>query len=91
LRDYTFLNAEFFIGANMKELVSAKQQIEQNRERVSELEQLMLQLDNDTDKLEVANKIITLQEDQLTLREQLTDIGSGFSLFGWISRWRWNF
>ncbi|MFA6423147.1 MAG: hypothetical protein WCW17_01695 [Patescibacteria group bacterium] len=80
--------AKFFIGVNYKELRLAKTAMEQNRTQIQELEQLMAQIDNEGDKLEIANQIIVLQNQQIELKDQLAEETSGFSLFGWLARWR---
>jgi hypothetical protein len=79
--------AKFFIGANYKELTTAKTAMEQNKTQIQELETLMAQVTNEGDKLELANQIIVLQNEQIELRDQLNDSSSGFSLFGWLNRW----
>lgn len=79
--------AKFFIGSNYKELNVAKTNMEQNQIQIQELNKIMSQLENDTEKLEIANQIIVLQNTQLELKEQINNLASGFSLFGWINRW----
>lgn len=83
--------AKFFIGANYKELKLAEQTMEENQNQIKELEQIMTQLTNDADKIAVANQIIVLQQVQLELRDQIKELSSGFSLFGWVNRWKNNF
>ncbi|HOX41131.1 MAG TPA: hypothetical protein PK263_02975 [bacterium] len=79
--------AKFFIGANYKELKVAKQVMEENQEKIRELKTLIDQAATDADKLVIANQIMTLQEENLTLRDQIEKTDDGFSLFGWINRW----
>lgn len=83
--------AKFFIGANYKELALAKETLDQNREQIKTLTQLMTQLASDPDKVEVANQVIALQQEQIALKEQIGELGSGFSLFGWVARWKNHF
>ncbi len=83
--------AKFFIGANYSELKSAQDAMIANQNQIKELEQLMTQLSSDADKIAMANEIIALQQTQLELRDQITNVANGFSLFGWISRWKNNF
>ena len=83
--------AKFFIGPNYKELSAAKGALEQNRAQVQTLEQLMESLTNDTDKLAITNQITLLQNEQNEIRNQISDLSSGFSLFGWVSRLRYHF
>lgn len=82
--------AKFFIGANYKELKLAKQTIVENQNQIKELEQIMAQLSVDTDKVSIANQIIILQQTQLELKDQIEELSGGFSLFGWINRWKNN-
>jgi len=79
--------AYFFAGANFSELKNIQGLMEQNKTQVQELEQLMSQLTVDADKLEIANQIIVLQNQQTQLRDQINELSSGFSLFGWLNRW----
>lgn len=83
--------AKFFIGANYEQLKTVKNTMEQNRTQIKELEQAMTQLTADADKVEVANQIILLQNQQIELRDQVSDLSSGFSLFGWVARWHNHF
>ena len=83
--------AKFFIGANYKELKLAKQTIEENQNQIKELEQIMTQLINDAEIIAIANQIIVLQQIQFELKDQIGELSSGFSLFGWINRWKNNF
>jgi len=79
--------ARFLMGPNFTELKNAKQTMEQNRLQIRELEQLMSQVENEADKLEVANQIIILQNQQIELADQLGELSGGFTLFGWLGRW----
>lgn len=83
--------AKFFIGANYKELKLVKNTLTENQTQIKELQQIMIQLTSDTDKIAIANQVIVLQQTQLQLKDQLSDLSKGFSLFGWISRWKNNF
>jgi hypothetical protein len=83
--------AKFFIGANYKELKLAKQVMNENQVQIQELEQIITQLTSDTEKIAIANQIIVLQQIQLELKDQLEELSNGFSLFGWINRWKNNF
>lgn len=79
--------AKFFIGANFEELKNAKSALTENQVQIQELQQIMTQLSTDAEKVAVANQIIVLQQTQLELRDQIGDLSSGFSLFGWLNRW----
>ncbi len=79
--------AKFFIGANYKELKVAKQSMRENQDKIRELKTLIDQAGTDADKLAIANQIMTLQEESLTLRDQIEKADDGFSFFGWINKW----
>lgn len=79
--------AYFFVGSNFSEIKGIQALMGQNRVQIQELEKLKLQLTNQADQLEIANQIILLQNQQTELREQLHDLSSRFSLFGWLNRW----
>lgn len=79
--------AYFFVGANFSELKNIQGLMEQNKIQVQELEKLMAEITVEADKLEIANQIIVLQNQQLELQDQVSDLSSGFSLFGWLNRW----
>jgi len=79
--------AKFFIGANYKELGVAKSALAENQSQIQELQQIMTQLTTDAEKVAVADQIIALQQTQLELKDQIGDLSSSFSLFGWINRW----
>jgi hypothetical protein len=68
----------------MKEV---KRIMEQNQQRVRELQQIMTKLDSEADKTEIQNQINVLELQNLSLANQLQDEGAGFTLFGWLIRW----
>jgi hypothetical protein len=78
--------ARFFIGPNYKQLKVAKQEIEQNRLRVQQLNQIMLQITNASEQTELASQIKILETQNTSLEEQLNQDVEGFSLFGWLSK-----
>jgi len=79
--------AKFFIGTNFSEIKNIQTIMEQNRNQIQELEKIQSQVENQADQLKIANQVIVLQNQQLKLRDQLKNISSGFSLFGWLNRW----
>ncbi|MFA6492636.1 MAG: hypothetical protein WCV58_00605 [Patescibacteria group bacterium] len=78
--------AKFFVGPNYKELKNVKQEIEQNRLRIEELNRIMSQITNQTDKTELQNQIQILEIQNTSLEEELDIDIQGFSLFGWLSK-----
>ncbi len=79
--------AKFFIGPNYKELKNARQLREQNRQQIMQLEQLALQLTNESEETTIVNAIATLQAENSSLGGQIDELSKGFCLFGWLNRW----
>lgn len=79
--------AKFFIGANYSQMKEVKKIMEQNQERIRELQQIMVKLTNESDKTEIQSQINVLELQNLNLANQLTEEGKGFTLFGWLVRW----
>lgn len=79
--------AKFFIGANYNQLKIAKQEMEQNRLRIQELNRIRAQISNESDETELKNQIQILEEQNTALSNQINDILSGFSLLGWFFKW----
>lgn len=79
--------AKFFIGPNYTEIKAMKQTMEQNRNQIREMEQVMAQITNEGDRIQLATQIINMQQLQLELQDQLGELTRGFSLFGWLNRW----
>lgn len=74
----------FLIGANYGEIKNVKAEIEQNRLRIQELNQIMNQLQNEGDKTTLQEQIQTLELENTSLEEALKEAQGGFSLFGWL-------
>jgi DNA-binding transcriptional MerR regulator len=53
---------------------------------VQEMKQIMDQLQNEGERLELANQIILMQEQNEELSEQIDESIRGFSLFGWLNK-----
>ncbi|MFA5157686.1 MAG: hypothetical protein WC451_00640 [Patescibacteria group bacterium] len=79
--------AHFFVGANYSAIKDIQGMMEQNREQIRELAQIASQINNEGDKTELSNQISALLNLQTSLQDQLNDLTSGFSLFGWLNRW----
>ena len=79
--------AKFFIGPNYQELVKVKQELEQNRLRITELQRIQAQIQNEGLETELQNQITLLEEQNTALQNLLNDAASGFSLLGWLFRW----
>ena len=78
---------KFFVGADFGQIKEVKQIMTQNQERIRELQQIMLKLENEADKTEIQNQITVLELQNLNLANQLDEEATGFTLFGWLIRW----
>jgi hypothetical protein len=76
--------AKFFVGADYAQLKIVKQEMEQNQLRIQALQQMCDQISNESDRTELKNQLQTLEEQNISLQDQLRNEESGFSLFGWI-------
>ena len=79
--------AKFFVGTNYTELKNVQSLMEDNRLKIEELEEVMAQVSNEADATEISTQISTLQNLQTSLQDQVKELTSGFSLFGWLNRW----
>jgi len=77
---------KFFFGPDYKSLKDVKGELEQNRLRIQELNQIRAQISNQGDQTELDNQIAVLEEQNTALQNQLNDLVSGFSLLGWLFR-----
>src|SRR5680860_920211 len=75
---------KFMIGANYGQIKEANQQMEQNRQRVEELNQIKSQVQNSSDATELQKQIDVLEFQNTTFQNQVDQSGDGFSLFGWL-------
>jgi len=82
---------KFFIGADYNQLKVAKEEMEQNRLRIQELNRIMAQISNENDKTELQSQIATLERQNTALQDQIDESVSGFSLFGWLFKWILNY
>lgn len=79
--------AKFFLGPDYKQLKLVKEEMEQNRLRIQELNQIMTQLSNQDEQSQLQNIIQTLEMQNTELQNQLNAQTQGFSLLGWLFRW----
>lgn len=76
----------FFKIENYRELKSAKQIMTQNQNKIEELENLMLQIENEAEYTNLLNQLQILKTEQLSLEADINSAKSGFSLFGWLNK-----
>lgn len=77
---------KFLVGADWKQLKEVKQVMQQNQVRIRQLQQLMNQVQNESEATELKEQIETLQIQNLELENQYRDNYEGFSLFGWLAK-----
>lgn len=72
------------IGPDFKSLQNAKAQLEQNQMRIKNLEELKLQLTNQSDLTMVTETIQALVDQNTALQSQIEEEESSSSLLGWL-------
>ncbi len=77
---------KFFIGPDYKTINSLRNEIDQNQERIRELNRVQTQLDNESDQTLVTEMVQALTQETNQLQEKLDTEEQGFSLFGWLFR-----
>jgi hypothetical protein len=73
----------FFIGPNYNEIKNANKLLEQNRERIEQLNQIKDQLSNQANAQILGQQIQNLKEANLEIENSLIATQKRFSLFGW--------
>lgn len=76
--------AKFFIGTDYKALKELTQQMEQNRLRIEELEQLKTNLYNQSDVTRVEQMVQALTDVNTSLQDRVNLEDNTISLFGWL-------
>jgi hypothetical protein len=76
----------FFLGPNYQELADVKREMERNQLRIQELNKIKAQIKNESDQQELTLHITTLEQQNTALQNNLKELTSGFSLFGWFFR-----
>lgn len=76
--------AKFLIGPNYGQINKAEKLLEQNRENISQLNEIKTQLTNEADVQIIANQIEVLEQANLQIENSLQNAEKGFSLFGWM-------
>lgn len=78
--------ARFLIGPDYGEINNAKKLLEQNREQISQLNQVKDQLANQGDAQNLIQQIQTLEQANVEIENSFRTAQKGFSLFGWMFR-----
>jgi uncharacterized protein YpmB len=75
---------KFLIGPNYNEIKKTKQELEQNRLRIQNLNQIMNQLQNQGDKTLLQEQVQNLEQENTELQNFISQEERTFSLFGWL-------
>lgn len=75
--------AKFLVGPNYGEINNAEKLLEQNREKIQELNEIKSQLLY-SDQQILAQQIKFLEQANIQIQNELDNAGTGFSLLGWM-------
>lgn len=78
--------AKFFIGPNYGEIKNTQNILEQNREKIRQLNQIRIQLSNESDQQQLTEQIRILEQTNQEIEALLAGAQKGFSLFGWLNK-----
>lgn len=78
--------ARSLFGPNYGSLNSLKQEVNQNRVRVQQLEKLKIELSNEADITNVQEMIELLNQENTALQEKIEEEESNGGVFGWLVR-----
>lgn len=74
----------FFFGPDYKNLGALRSETVQTRNRLEQLNRLMVDVQNEGDKTELQNQIQTLEQEQTRIENLIKEQEGKFSLFGWL-------
>lgn len=77
---------KFFIGPKHDEIEKAKELIEQDKEKITRLEELKSTLANEEDKAKVDEQISIIKGAITEVEKIIGEEQKGFSLFGWLAK-----
>jgi len=78
--------AKFFIGPNYSQIKSAQGLLNQYKSKISQMYQIQTQLEDKSQYQNIASNIELLNEQIISLEQEIEDSQTGFSLFGWLGR-----
>jgi hypothetical protein len=79
--------SKFLIGPNYYKLKEAKQEMEQNQNRIQEMQKLNVSVQNQSEKEQIQSQLQILENQNTSLQDQIDEETSVFSLFGWFVKW----
>lgn len=75
---------KFIIGPDYSGLEDLKGQIEQNQLRITSLQNLMIQVQNQADQTTIQEAVQALVQENTSLQEKINEQEGAFSLLGWL-------
>lgn len=75
---------KFIAGPNYGEINNAQNVLNQNKEQITQLNQIKSQIANQSDQQKLAEQISILEQSNVKLEAALNQSGQGFSLLGWL-------
>ncbi len=77
---------KFLIGPDYNEVDNAQKALSQNKEQITQLNQIKAKITNQADQQVLANQISILEKANVNIETSLNQSQGGFSLFGWLFR-----
>ena len=74
----------FLIGSDYKNLGTLRSEMVQTENRLEQLDKLMENVKNESDKTELQNQRQTLEQEQTKIENFIKENETKFSLFGWL-------
>ncbi|MCA9392299.1 hypothetical protein KC614_03795 [candidate division WWE3 bacterium] len=74
----------WLLGPNYQAINQVRSEIDANQERVTQLQQLMKQTDNEGDAQALQETVQLLLNQNLSLQDELSQAEEGFSVLGWL-------
>ena len=79
--------SKFLFGTDFKRTKEIKEEMEQAKGRLKQLEKIKNELENDEDKNELEEQINNFQENINTVLGEIEEEEGQFSLFGWVKKY----
>lgn len=78
--------AKFFIGPKYDEIEKAKDLLEQDKDKIKDLEDLKSVLTNEEDKAKITEQVEVIKKAMTEVENIIGEEQKGFSLFGWLAK-----
>jgi hypothetical protein len=77
----------FLFGSDYKNLGMIRSEMVQTRNRLEQLNKLMLNVQNEEDKIKLQSQVQSLEQEQTRIEDFIEEQEEQFSLFGWLVKW----